>query len=353
MVAALPADGGTSRAGVSPPAPARTGAGRGADTGRRGRAPVVLLAVIGVALIVMPAAFQMFQRAPKGATMLAEFKPFMTTTRLDGFQRDIAVIGAGIDQVDIAAGPYLQSHGAIAQPVSAAYPSYGALARQWPAIDRKMTTLLDEVQANLGNYEAVKALPSFKLFPWFFVLPGILVLASAIGLLLRPTRRGFAVVLLVVGVGLAAAPAAFQMFSRGPDGARMMSAFKTIETTSNVTTIQDDFSTMASGQGAIRLDVVPALAHTGLSPAEIQARFPAVAALDASWVHILNDMTPMIGAMSDNVSSYEAIAALPSFTLFPWFFVLPGLLVAAGAIASWPRRGSAPIERRVQAGAAA
>lgn len=293
--------------------------------------------MIGVALIVMPAAFQMFQRAPKGATMLAEFKPFMTTARLDGFQHDIRVIGAGIGQVDTVAGPYLEAHGAISGPLSAAYPSYGALARQWPAIDTKMTTLLDKVQANLGNYEAVKALPSFKLFPWFFVLPGVLVLASAIGLLLRPSRRAFAIVLVVVGLGLAAAPAAFQMFSRAPDGARMMSAFKTIETTSNVTSIQDDFSAIASGQGAVRLDVVPALERTGLGPAQVQSQFPAVAALDASWVHILNDMTPMIGAMSDNVSSYDAIAALPSFKLFPWFFVLPGLLIAAGAVVAWPR----------------
>jgi hypothetical protein len=164
------------------------------------------------------------------------------------------------------------------------------------------------------------------------------VLAGAVGLLLRPARRAFAVVLLVVGVGLVAAPAVFQMFGRAPDGARMMSAFKTIETTSNVVSIQDDFSAIASGQGALRLSVVPALERTGLTPAQVQARFPAVATLDGSWVHILNDMTPMIGAMSDNVSSYQAIAALPSFTLFPWFFVLPGLLVAAGALVAWPRR---------------
>jgi hypothetical protein len=293
--------------------------------------------VIGVALVVMPVAFQMFERAPKGASMLAQFEPFMTTARLDGFQHDIAVIGAGITQVDNGAGPYLQSRGAIAEPVGSAYPSYGSLAQRWPAIDSKMTTLLDKVQANLGNYEAVKALPSFELFPWFFVLPGILVLGSALALLVGRARRAFAVVLLVVGVGLALSPAAFGMFGRAPDGARMMSAFKTIETTSNVVSIQDDFSTIASGQGAVRLNVVPALERNGLSPQAVQARFPAVATLDGSWVHILNDMTPMIGAMSDNVSSYQAIAALPSFKLFPWFFVLPGVLIAAGALVAWPR----------------
>ena len=40
-------------------------------------------------------------------------------------------------------------------------------------------------------------------------------------------------------------------------------------------------------------------------------------------------MTPMIAAMSDSVPRYQAIRALPPFTLFPWFFVIPGVLSLA------------------------
>jgi hypothetical protein len=59
--------------------------------------------------------------------------------------------------------------------------------------------------------------------------------------------------------------------------------------------------------------------------------------LDNNWVGILNDLTPMIGAMSDNVGNYQAVAALPPFALFPWFFVLPGLLIGGLAFAAGPR----------------
>jgi len=117
----------------------------------------------------------------------------------------------------------------------------------------------------------------------------------------------------------------------------MMSTFRTIETTSNVERIQSYFSTMASGQGAIRLDVVPALEHTGLTSTQLAAQFPAVATLDGNWVHILNDMTPMIGAMSDGVPDYQAIASLPAFPLFPWFFVLPGAVLAGLALLIRPQ----------------
>ncbi len=197
-----------------------------------------------------------------------------------------------------------------------------------------MTGLMNQVQGNLGNYLAVAALPSFKLFPWFFVIPGALVAGFAIAALVRPTRwRRGRWVLIALGLGLIAAPGIFQMFQRAPDGGRMMTAFENIETTQNVQQIQGYFGSMAVGQGAIRLEIVPALEKSGLSPTQIATRFPAVATLDADWVHILNDMTPMIGAMSDNVANYQAIASLPPFPLFPWFFVLPGVLVAGLALA--------------------
>ena len=41
---------------------------------------------------------------------------------------------------------------------------------------------------------------------------------------------------------------------------------------------------------------------------------------------------PMIGTMSDNVTNFEAVDALPDFPLFPWFFVIPGVLLVGLAL---------------------
>ena len=108
---------------------------------------------------------------------------------------------------------------------------------------------------------------------------------------------------------------------------------------------------MAVGQGAIRLEIVPALESSGLTPAADRRQFPAVATLDAQWVHILNDMTPMIGAMSDNVANYQADrepSALPALPVVLRPPRRPGRrawLVAGESPASGPRsRGvSAPL----------
>jgi hypothetical protein len=315
---------------TSAPAPARNVA-----SPRPRRWALGTIAVIGLALVVMPLAFGMFTKAPNGAVMISQFKPFMTTARLDGYQTDLAQINAGVRQSNSSAEAFLEGNGGSRTAFDADFPTFVSFDRQWPAIDSAMTHLMNQVQGNLGNYLAVAALPSFQLFPWFFVIPGALLFVLAAASLLRPAWwRGGRWALVVLGVALITAPVAFQMFQRAPKGGQMMTAFKTIETTPNVQKIQGYFGTMAEGQGAIRLEIVPSLEKAGLTSAQITSQFPAVSTLDAQWIHILNDMTPMIGAMSDNVAGYQEISSLPPFPLFPWFFVLPGVIVAGLALAA-------------------
>jgi hypothetical protein len=318
--------------------PRQTRAESAAAGGRRAALVVTLL--IGLGLVGAPFAFGMFTRAPEGANMIVQFKPYMTAPRLEGYERDIAQINAGVRQTDTSVASYLDQASPHAGSFDSRFADFAQFDRQWPQIDTTMTTLMTSVRGNLGNYLAVAALPSFTLFPWFFLVPGaLLALFSGIALLRPRSWLRLRWVLAVLGVGLIAAPAVFQMFTRAPDGGRMMSAFRTIETTQNVQTIQGYFGSMAVGQGAIRLEIVPALESNGLTPTEIGSRFPAVETLDANWVHILNGMTPMIGAMSNNVANYDAVASLPPFPLFPWFFVIPGVIALGAAVLVWTPPG--------------
>jgi hypothetical protein len=305
---------------------------------------LAVLALVGVGLIAAPFAFDMFERAPKGATMISDFRPYMTAPRLDGFQLDMRQINGGVRQsatrlAEALAGPPAAT---VRTRFDARFPDFASFDAQWPAIDSSMSEMLAAIKDNLPNYKAVAALPSFTLFPWFFVAPGaiLVLLVAAAGR--RPTRwKTVRLVVVALGIGLIAAPAVFQMFARAPRGERMVNAFKSIETRERVETIQGYFGDIATGQGAIRLELVPALERSGLSAAQVAARFPAVATLDRRWDPILNDLTPMIGTMSDNVDNYAAVASLPPFALFPWFFVIPGLLVVGLSISTVPWRRSA------------
>jgi hypothetical protein len=309
------------------------------------RWPLAVLAVIGIGLILAPVAFGMFSKAPDGASMMTSFSPFMTTHRLDGFQADMADIAGAVKQGqqaihDTATTP------ADARIVAHVAPQFHAFARQWGSVNSDMGGMLITIKANIPNYQAIAALPSFRLFPWFFVIPGaILLILAAAGLARAAAWRALRWVAVVLGVALVLAPVGIQMFSRAPKGAQMMSTFKTIETRHHLRRIQSYFSEMAVGQGLVQLQLLPALRHTGLSAAQIDARYPALHRLDANWVPILNDMTPMIAAMSDNIDNYQAISSLPSFRLFPWFFLLPGVIVIALALVGNTRRGRGAADR--------
>jgi hypothetical protein len=60
-------------------------------------------------------------------------------------------------------------------------PAIQAFGDDWPTMFRRFASMIGTMQANVDNYAAVDALPPFGLFPWFFVVPGILVAGLAVG----------------------------------------------------------------------------------------------------------------------------------------------------------------------------
>jgi hypothetical protein len=152
---------------------------------------------------------------------------------------------------------------------------------------------------------------------------------------------------IAIGIGLILAPIVFGMFTRAPKGADMVSAFKTVETRKLVQEVQGDFGTVAIGQGALAGELYPALEARGFSAKEIAKKLPATENLNKNWITILNDLTPMIGVMSDNVVNYQAVVAMPPFGIFPWLFVVAGL--AALAFALLAGQVASPTGRRAEA----
>ena len=269
--------------------------------------PRVVAAVIGVGLVLAPVGFRMFERAPKGGNMIKGFRPYMNDAKIESFRGHLATIAAAREEAARLPADRL-GNGPTA-----------SFVRAWPAIDADMGSMLGTMQANIGHYRGVAALPPFPLFPWFFVIPGLLIVAAAL------FARRPAVPLAALGVGLLLAPAAFQMFTRAPGGAAMINDFKPFMKPAKVTQIQGYFLTIGGGEAELRRSIMPA---------EPAGQLPAVETLNRQWPAISADMPPMIGAMADNVGNFNAVAALPPFGLFPWFFVAPGVLLLGLAVAA-------------------
>lgn len=100
----------------------------------------------------------------------------------------------------------------------------------------------------------------------------------------------------------------------------MIDDFRSLMTHEKVTTVQGYFVTIGAGEGELRTQARPA---AGLAPEAA----PAVERFGRRWPRINREMAPVVGVMADNVDNYQAVDALPPFPLFPWFFVVPGVLV--------------------------
>jgi len=321
---------------------------RSEATGWNRRWPLIVGLVVGLGLIAAPLAFQMFTRAPKGGTMITAFKPYMTEKTISDFQMDLGTIGVAVTEAKTQVSPQFEARTGLSAPPAA----YQALLEQWPTINKDMSGMLSTMQSDIGDYQAVAALPPFPLFPWFFVAPGVFLVGISSWGLLRRSRGGSPraplIALVVFGVGILAAPAIFQMFTRAPKGGQMIDDFASLMTPAKVGTVQGYFLVLADGEGTLRNQVVPGIEHTTGSTAEqLASALPSITGFSARWPAISSTMAPMIGAMSDNLGNYAAVKAMPPFPMFPWFFAIPGVIVistsAAGLVLARRRSPAADV----------
>jgi hypothetical protein len=306
--------------------------------------PIIGALIVGIGMIVAPFVFQMFERAPLGGDMIEDFEPYMTIEQVERFRGYLVEIdAANTESIDSLRDALVRSGAVEASQYDTVLASVVNLNEQWATVDTDMTDLIDRMEANLDSYAAVAALPPFPMFPWFFVIPGgMIVIAAGVALYQRrtPQRRARPAlwVLFGLGVAVAAAPVAFQMFDRAPQGADMIDDFRPMMTRERVQSVQGYFVTLGAAEGQLRANALPLLVEAGGDAAD----YPAITQWSADWPTILTDFNPMVATMSDNVDNYEAVAALPSFDLFPWFFVIPGVLVAGLAVIALRSRPSSP-----------
>ncbi|MEQ8718392.1 MAG: hypothetical protein RIE08_12350 [Acidimicrobiales bacterium] len=300
-----------------------------------------VVVALGAGLVIAPFAFEMFDRAPGGGEMIDEFAPYMTVD-------EVAKFRGYLDEIDAAEAESvdgLRSDLERWEALDAAEQRENLAAlvtfnETWPAIDDDMTDLVDRMERNLDNYDAVVALPPFKMFPWFFLAPGVLLIGTA-GVVLIRRRHDSATRLLVatigvVGLGLVAAPFAFQMFERAPLGAEMIDDFGPMMTPERVSGVQGHFVTMGAAEGQLRVVALPLAEEAG--GIDAAQRYPSIVQMSQDWPTIVNDFSPMIATMNDNITEFEGVEALPPFSLFPWFFVIPGVVtVILASVALAPR----------------
>lgn len=191
---------------------------------------------------------------------------------------------------------------------------------------------------------------------------------------------------LAVGVALIVAPLAMGLPDKADGGQKMIDAFAPIMDEQNVQTTADyyydvfvplgeiapamsqenidRFNAYLAGFTAVGVDaenMVPALAQAmGMPEEDVQAfmaaQFVGITAMleqlpemQAAFGELLGLMEenvaifeqvpaglahyePLVTTMQEQQANYDKVASLPDFTLFTWFFIVPGIILVALAL---------------------
>lgn len=141
----------------------------------------VLVLIIGVLLVVAPIAWQMFDRAPAGATMMKDFEPIMTQSEVDKFNGYMKSFG-GMQSDMNNMMPALAQMGMTQEMMGQQFPQLAAGMQQMDAMGADFQKVIKVMGDNVENYQKANKLP-MSAMPWFFVIPGaVLIVLSVIQL---------------------------------------------------------------------------------------------------------------------------------------------------------------------------
>jgi hypothetical protein len=151
---------------------------------------------------------------------------------------------------------------------------------------------------------------------------------------------------LVIGVALIVAPLAMGLPGKSAAGERMINDFQPIMAPDQVQKTADyyynvfvplgqitpmytdanaaKFQNYLAGMQAAGLQIPPAAAKDfSQLVGTMKAAVPIASQVPAGLSHY----EPLVVAMQGNVNNFDQLSSLPRFTLFTWFFVVPGALL--------------------------
>lgn len=361
-----------------PPVPA------GGDRAKRSKVAAWIVLLVGAGMIVAPSIFGMWQRAPRGAQMIKGFSTIMTARNVPviaGYGR--AVLGGFGNApaiVQDAAAHFSGGKANVGYQQATDFirsrPDLGGLAylqTQMPNLGPPFSSLLSVLNKDQPYFSGMAGLPNFSLFPFFFVIPGLVLAIGAAVYLRRLNSNGgdpvkvrrvarllAAVGLLLIVAALAPMPPGFHSIRTvGPNGAAMLADFQapvgdvnSAQAVMSMATVRQFDGYVATMRVAAK-EIVPAVQDASSAFAGQQITSGQALAFLASdpnlslAYRLATGFAPMyamfhrmLTTMAADMGDYRAVLALPSFRLFPWFFIAPGAIVLflAGGLLGGARR---------------
>lgn len=149
----------------------------------------ILILLVGVALIVLPFVYQMFDRASAGADMMEAFEgmPYEQEliATLQGHMETFSGMQTDMEAMMPALGQQLgMSQDQLNEWLGQQFPELASGMQQMDTMGQDFNNVLTVMGDNVENFQKANELP-MRNMPWYFIIAGgIIVVLSGIQLLL-------------------------------------------------------------------------------------------------------------------------------------------------------------------------
>lgn len=303
--------------------------------------PVIIVLAAGLAMIVLPLAFNSFTRADQAQQLLNGARPIVTPPALQqqfvaglqtASQTEQLLIGPGFAQLASDLG---EAPAQFQAQVDAQWPAIAGAQQQASAIDATTLTILTNLERHQHDFQLADSIPvsGFPLTSsiWILVVFGVIVIAAALWLLFRP---GLVPAVAITALGVVFVVSAFALNLPGKASAAHQVLSSLTISPAKDAKIQADFETVSAAFGQVQTQLLPQVAQAvGTDPAalssQLDAAVPGLAAGLSQIPSILDRFHGAIVFREANVNNVPPVRSFP-FQELLWAEIALGAVVAVG-----------------------
>jgi hypothetical protein len=316
---------------------------------RRGLGALTLIVGLGV-LSIVPAA-NLFHRASSGHRILVDFKQTMSPGGLVALRENFGVIRDFGNQFVDQTVPDLQrelklDRTGMDRLLATSFPAVWKGVEAIPPALAFVGPVIPKIEAIGSDFQSVDDIPGLGLpvasVSWLVLLLGAGVVIVGAAAVVRPSRLTVAGV-ATAGLLMVVVPLALNLPGKFAAGARTVTVGRVALSQHAATAAQATTVVIDNLVHEVKHSMIPALAtRLGESPAAfstaLAARYPAVGRGLAHWDQIRPGGYALAAAQQDSVQPFRDLDGLPFRTL-PWLVIAPGALLALlGLIGLWVGR---------------
>jgi hypothetical protein len=152
----------------------------------------VIILLVGVALIIAPFGYKMFDRASAGADMMRAFEPVLTRPNVTTFQGHMQTFAGMKDDMNKMIPALAQKMGItpdqMNQMLGQQFPGVANGIKQMDKMGQDFNTVITVMDQNVENFQKADQLP-MRTMPWFFIVAGGVLVVLAGAQLLIPAKK--------------------------------------------------------------------------------------------------------------------------------------------------------------------